>query len=441
MSTESAFVNWTNRSVLQFARGSDPLTKISQQTEDLVLKAFEQGWSGPPYDPFKLAELLRISVVPRDDVAEARTVQDSRGGILIEFNPRQPSARIRFSIAHEITHTFFPDCLERARYRAKRTVYRDDDWQLEMLCNIGAAEILMPPGSFVSLRNAGFDIARLMDLRRELEVSAEALLIRIVKLAKVPLGCFVASWRSDSLRVDYSVFSNAWAAVPPKGIRLPEGSSAEQCAAIGHIAKGTETWNVDGKRQEVAVQAVGLPAYQGADKVRIAGLFRPKVLHADAGADIAYLVGNALEPTGEGRKVIAHVVNDQTPRWGGSGFAASVKKVWPEIQDDFKDWAWQHKDKFKLGAVRIGEFSDEISIMSMVAQHGYGPSDRPRIRYGSLEKCLHELADYATKEQRSVHMPKIGTGYGLGNWGLIEELIEEKLCARGIKVNVYQLSR
>jgi O-acetyl-ADP-ribose deacetylase (regulator of RNase III) len=203
-----------------------------------------------------------------------------------------------------------------------------------------------------------------------------------------------------------------------------------------------ETWKLDRKNVELEVQAVGLPPYPGTSRVRVAGLIRP----ASSGftkkvPTIEYLRGDALQPRKEGKKVVAHVVNDQTPRWGGSGFASFLKKKWPDVQEDFKIWAEANKNDFRLGAIRVSTHDPGISVISMVAQRGYGPSEHPRIRYTALEKCLEKLADYAIEEGRSIHMPKIGTGYGGGNWDVIEELIDRKICSRGLPVLIYQLPR
>jgi hypothetical protein len=345
-------------------------------------------------------------------------------------------SRVRFSIAHEIAHTFFSDCLERARYRARRATYSDDDWQLEMLCNVGAAEILMPPGSFSALREEGFDIVRLMELRKDLGVSTEALLLRVAKLAKTPIACFVASQRGNQLRADYAVFSHVW---PAKRISLPAETLVNRCTAIGAIAKGHESWHVAGAEMDVDVQAVGLPPYRGQGHFRVAGLIRPRVGKHVTYPDVEYLEGNVLKPIGAGPKVIAHVVNDATPRWGGKGVAASMKANWPDVQEEFKRWANTNSEDFRLGAFHVATHSEGMWVASMVAQHGYGPSDRPRIRYAPLERCLAALAEFAINNKASIHMPKIGAGYGMGNWAVIEELIERLVCARGVKAFVYQL--
>ena len=62
---------WTNPSVLALAQGADPVRVIQAKARQTVMEATEQGWQGPPYDPFRLAELINVSVLPNDDVVDA----------------------------------------------------------------------------------------------------------------------------------------------------------------------------------------------------------------------------------------------------------------------------------------------------------------------------------------------------------------------------------
>lgn len=137
---------WTNGSVKALAGDSDPVHAITERARTLAIKAIQEGWSGPPYDPFALAEYMNIAVVAREDIPEARTVP-AGAGYVIEFNPNRPRSRVKYSIGHELAHTLFPDCSERVRNRVTHRDMKGDDWQLETLCNIGAAELLMPVGS------------------------------------------------------------------------------------------------------------------------------------------------------------------------------------------------------------------------------------------------------------------------------------------------------
>src|SRR5207253_2591845 len=119
-----------------------------------------------------LAELMHIPVIPNSEILDARTIPLKGGRVQIEYNPNRPRARVRYSIAHEIAHTFFSDCSERVRNRTTQQNYEaeTDEWELEMLCNIGAAELLMPTGSLAELKDKPFSIQDILELRKKFEV-------------------------------------------------------------------------------------------------------------------------------------------------------------------------------------------------------------------------------------------------------------------------------
>lgn len=168
--------SWTSASVVEFAAGADPVAKMEQQARQAVLDAVDQGWRGPPFDPIELANIMGISVRPNAALADARVFW-TNDGYEIEYNPHRPRGRVNFSIAHEIAHTFFPDCAEAVRNRSRER-WEEPNWQLEVLCNVGAAELTMPVGSFPPEDNTVMTIEELMRLRKEFQVSAEAVLIR-----------------------------------------------------------------------------------------------------------------------------------------------------------------------------------------------------------------------------------------------------------------------
>lgn len=97
-------INWTNRSVLQFANGRDPIDAIEQAARNQVLVAIDAGWQGPPFSPIALAGIKGIPVEANADVRDARTVA-LEGTLRIQFNPTQPRERMRFSVAHEVAHS------------------------------------------------------------------------------------------------------------------------------------------------------------------------------------------------------------------------------------------------------------------------------------------------------------------------------------------------
>ncbi len=429
---------WTNKSVATLETNDDPIAHIVKRAQQVTLDAMADGWSGPPFDPIELAARLKIDVEPREDIPDARTVPVADGQIKIEFNPNRPRGRIRYSIAHEIAHTFFPDCADRIRNREQKEEIRGDEWQLEMLCNIAAAELIMPIGSFPDLREKRVSIDELMEIRRQYDVSIEALLLRFIRLTRTPCVLFAASRAEQGsydgrYRIDYVVPSTSWTQAIQVGSYLREGTILEECTAIGFTAKGEEVWHAN---HRLHVECVGTPPYPGRMFPRVLGLLSDPSDTVSSTKTIVYLHGDALQPRGNGPKLIAHVVNDRSQTWGG-GFAKQVAIKYSPAQVDFRVWAKTSGNQ-QLGNTHFyGE--DQIVVASMVAQQGFGASETPRIRYPALEQCLAAIRARAQQMGASVHMPRIGCGQAGGKWEVVAELIEREIVAHSVPVTIYDL--
>ena len=431
---------WTNTSVLSMAGADDPIASITKRARSVVLKFLEAGGAGPPFDPFELTSYLNIPVVPRDNVRDARTVYHN-GKLQIEFNPNRPNSRVRYSIAHEIVHTLFPDCKDSIRNRATHEEMSGDDWQLEMLCNIGASEILMPIGSFSELQKRKLSIDNLLEIRALYQVSIEALLLRFVRLTETSCSIFSASRvspDSERYKLDYSISSNSFNARFSNGSLLPKDSVVSECTAIGFTAKSKkgEKWI---ESELLKVECVGIPPYPTQKFPRVMGILRPSFEALKKQTNQPNFVrGDATEPRGTGNKIIAFVVNDKTPRWG-AGFGLAIRKKWDFVQKAFEDWTEQNPHVFCLGNIHSSSIVDNLEAVQLICQRGYGQSSKPRIRYGDLQKCLQDLSVLAKERNASVHMPKIGSGEAQGNWSIILEMIEQTLCSTGVEVTIYEL--
>ena len=430
--------HWTNPSVLTLAGEQNPIEVITQKARAVVFDAIQNGWAGPPFDPFALAEFLKIGIVPREDVADARTVP-SGGQLAIEFNPNRPRSRVRYSVCHEIAHTFFPDCREFVRNRLAHEQMHGDDWQLEMLCNIAASELLMPIGSLPLLEAERLTIDSILELRKKHEVSTEAVLLRAVRITSEPCVVFTSSRREHgegrtSYQVDYAVASRSWNKPPiAAGFTLPTHAVASECTAIGFTAKAQEEWaDPIGK---LRVECVGIPSYPNDVFPRVAGLAKTQRSLSSQLPEITYLRGDATRPRGEGFRVVAQIVNDRASTWGG-GFALVVRKKWPHVQESFRSWA-ASGGNLQLGRVQVASVDDSTAVFNMVCQHGYGPSPKPRIRYAHLKNCLEQLATFVMQKQASVHIPRIGCGQAGGSWEIVRELVDQALCRQGVRVTVY----
>jgi Zn-dependent peptidase ImmA (M78 family) len=428
---------WTNQSVRLLAGSADPIGVITERARAIVMQAVQDGWKGPPFDPLELASLLNIESIPMEDVREARIVLKGQK-FVIEFNPNRPRTRLRFSVAHEIAHTLFPDCTALTRNRGVREDPGGDGWELELLCNLAASEFLIPTGD-----NFGPDVPAtadsLLDLQAKFDVSVEAAAIRLARATHSPFTVVVASRIGDTAeasdyRIDYAVSSRSSSFSVPRGTVL-RGDLLSQCTAVGYTAKGTAT--LAPGLPPVYVECVGIPPYPGMTFPRVICLAKTQALADRATSRLTTVNGDALRPRGPGPSLLAQVVNDATPNWGG-GFSLSVKREFPTAQTQFQEWASKGRN-LRLGRIHIADVKKGLSIASLIAQKGYGDSPTPRIRYAALKECLDSLAEAALERNAKVHMPRMGSKLAGGNWSLILQLVDDCLIRRGVPVTIYSL--
>lgn len=415
---------WTNPSVISFAGERDPIEAILERARDVATAALDKGWAGPPYDPVLLADVLGIQVLPFAGVSDARTrFNDTTKAFVIELNPMRPRVRQRFSIAHEIAHTLFPDCKETIRNRIMHRQASADDWQLEALCNIAAAEFLMPLGSMPEELRYG-DIDETLELRKQYQVSVEAIAIRTVQLATGPIAMFSAS-RIESgqhegrYKLDYAIESTRWADGLQPGDLISDESPIRGCSAIGYTQKGPAMFG----GPSAYVECVGVGGYPGTIYPRVVGyLYEPS---SDLRRDpIIHVVGDAVEPEASSPRIVTFMVNDATATWGG-GFAKQVALRHGEAQIAYRRLVEEDRSRLALGSVSLLQMEDLLYYAPIVAQRGFGKSNEPRIQYAALERALKSLGIKAAELGATVHMPRIGAGAAGGNWDIIREMIRE----------------
>jgi len=428
---------WTNKSVLEFAAGDDPVARMEAKARNLALSAIDDGWEGPPYDPIALARWKNLSVEARSDIPDARTVPNEDGQLILEYNPMRPRGRLRFSIAHEVAHTLFADCAAEIRNRSTHSVEASDNWQLEVLCNIGAAELLMPMGSFTELAGKELSIDSVLSLRKRFDTSMEACIIRMVKLSRTACAAFCASKHDDGkYHVDYVIASPGSSFAIPVGYAVPETSSVAEVNAIGFTSVGEEHW----AGKAIRVECVGLAPYPGTLMPRVVGILIDRDNIEFKPPQLREVVGNALQPRGSGAKLIAHVIPNVKTLWGGGGFASQVRRAFPASWDKFVEQTAANKGSLDLGTVISARVSDDLEIVHMVAQRGIGMPGVQRLRTTALASCLAQVCQKALELDASVHMPRIGTGHGGANWELVREIVMAELVDKGVSTTVYSLS-
>ncbi len=149
-----------------------------------------------------------------------------------------------------------------------------------------------------------------------------------------------------------------------------------------------------------------------------------------------YIKGDATYPIGDGFKYILHICND-VGGWG-SGFVVAISNRWKSPENMYRMWFNQYKNVFKLGAVQYVWPTEDICVVNMIAQNGKKNINNPvPVRYNELEQCLIKVSNKLNPETDTIHMPRIGTNRGGGDWNIIEKMIKNTLCHKGFTVNVY----
>lgn len=146
-----------------------------------------------------------------------------------------------------------------------------------------------------------------------------------------------------------------------------------------------------------------------------------------------YVRGSALEPVGNGVKLIAHIVNDAG--YWNAGFVRQMSDKWPTTRQSYMR---RSALGIKLGDVWTVWVTGMTVVANMVAQAGVRSSTNPfPLRFQAVENCLNTVSDLATTYGASVHMPRIGTGFAGGKWEDVEPIINRTLVRAKIPVTVY----
>lgn len=238
-----------------------------------------------PLDLRTIASFLGIKLSDTTPAfsTDAELAPDGEGGVEIRVNPDRPETRIRFSMGHEITHTFFPDHTSHVWPRADSR-YRDlsnpDDY-LEMLCDIGAAELVFPRRWFVRDAAGVCSAGGLVALASRYGASRHATLRRFAELHDEAVAAVYFAWKlkptqkrtigrpeqtsllgtdpaaemraASRLRIEYTIPSEGFSA---EGHFLPKDKSVENDGPIYEAA--ATGYPFDGECHLDLGQAAGL---------------------------------------------------------------------------------------------------------------------------------------------------------------------------------------
>lgn len=124
-----------------------------------------------------------------------------------------------------------------------------------------------------------------------------------------------------------------------------------------------------------------------------------------------------------GHKYLAHGCNAQGVM--GSGVAKIVKNNYYSAYNTYK----KHYDEWGLSLGQIIVDRDpEVTIFNCITQNRYGTDGQRYVNYGAVQLCMTRMNYYFHVHDRmaEVAMPMIGAGLGMGDWGIIADIIERK---------------
>jgi len=239
-----------------------------------------------------LASLTGFRVEEVETLGPDRDASCIPGAILL--SRRSPPKRRRYSVAHEIIHHFIPDADDAETIGAlspsEQSKAREE---LELLCQIGAAELLMPVAPF--RRTLGPDalafakvesLADLFDVsieaaaRRAVDLSAHATALLMARpVDDVPPRVRVRATRPAKVRGETKpddIVVTTWAA-PPRfcNVRVAPGEPVPRKSCIrrawgwgrqypkeGRIYRKTESWTTYPELGMLEVEAAPLPRWK-----------------------------------------------------------------------------------------------------------------------------------------------------------------------------------
>lgn len=167
---------------------------------------------------------------------------------------------------------------------------------------------------------------------------------------------------------------------------------------------------------------------------------------------IEYVKGDATRPAGDGPKVLVHCCNDKGA-WG-AGFVLALSRRWPHVEAAYRTWArtamadlptdWRGRVEvtgpFLLGEVQFVLAEPGLWVANLVGQRGTAAMNgEPPIRYEAVTEGLREVRLFAASRGAEVVMPRMGAGLAGGRWERIEEIVEDELTSKDVRVTVYDL--
>lgn len=257
----------------------DPVQAMRAKANELLK---EIKFSHPPVNLELAASFRGINkiVKVKAPYAAALIPMPQGNGFIIQVNAEHSRGRQNFSICHELGHTFLPDYTSSPVFRQDETTGEYGiEQEEEYLCDVAAAEILMPMKSFKPLaQKKGASIETIVYLANLFKSSLEATAIRLVQTEIWRLAAVI--WEKglkpsqellkdqpslpgfefkpeEKLRVKFAVTSKINFFIP-KYKSIDARSSIYRCYIEGGKTAGFESWEIGGKEYSFRAESIAI---------------------------------------------------------------------------------------------------------------------------------------------------------------------------------------
>ena len=174
-----------------YAGQDEPASAIRRCADTLLAHA---GATEPPVDLNLLASCQRVRKIEHVEMVEAGRLIPDGDGYVIQVNARHPDGKRRFTVGHEICHTFFNEAHQSSRGSIDMTTglfdIREEE---EYLCDVGAAHLLLNPRWLLPMaesRNPSLEA--LLEIARACAASIEATAFEVAQAGCWP--CTFVFW-------------------------------------------------------------------------------------------------------------------------------------------------------------------------------------------------------------------------------------------------------
>lgn len=224
---------------------ADPVAAVLWHARRLIA---ESGLTEPPFRPASYAHIRHVKKIVYKDMHVEGCLIPSGGAFVIELRKDRPQGRMNFTCAHELGHTFFYESVPSVKYRTAASAQPHHDPDEERLCNVAAAELLMPCEVFAKIsRDYQPSAQSLQAIAQTFESSLTATAVRLLNLKLWEAKFITWQVKDEGLKARWLASrGRGMAYFPNLEIINPESSGIRHTAVTGEATAGAEWLALDG---------------------------------------------------------------------------------------------------------------------------------------------------------------------------------------------------